>query len=119
MSAPVGARLAGRLSRRSGLPALANIARHSRAPTVIIAAALLAGCASAPREVVRRVEVPVREPCPALHLPPRPHMPRPPDLPPDATVEEIAAATVRATAASLEALTGYAAALETLLGPSE
>lgn len=93
-----------------------RIARCWRASALaIIAAALLAGCASAPRELVRRVEVPVRTPCPAPQLPPRPHLPRPPDLPPDATVEEIAAATVRAAAASLEALDGYAAALEALL----
>lgn len=114
MIAPVGARLAGRSPRRRGLPDLVNIARHSCAPTVIIAAALLAGCASTPREVVRRVEVPVAVPCPAPAAPPRPHLPLA-DLPQDATAADIA----RATAASLEALTGYAAALETLLGPSE
>ena len=76
----------------------------------IIAAALLAGCASAPME--RRVDVPVAVPCPTPQRPPRPHLPLS-DLPPDATAPDIA----RATAASLEALTGYVESLELLLRP--
>ena len=88
--------------------------RASHRGVLLIAAALLAGCASTPRETVRRVEVPVAVPCPAPAAPPRPHLPLA-DLPQDATAADIA----RATAASLEALTGYAVALETLLGPSE
>lgn len=75
----------------------------------IIPIALLTGCASAPQVVERRVEVPVAVPCPAPQRPPRPHLPLS-DLPPDATAPDIA----RATAASLEALTGYAASLELL-----
>ena len=78
----------------------------------IIAVALLAGCASAPREVIRRVEVPVAVPCPAPQRPPRPHLPLA-DMPQDATAADIA----RATAASLEALTGYSQSLELLLTP--
>jgi hypothetical protein len=93
-------------------------ARSSRATSIVLVAllavSLLAGCASAPREIVRRVEVQVPVPCPAPQRPPRPHLPLT-DMPQDATAADIA----RATAASLEALTGYAAALETLLGPSE
>jgi hypothetical protein len=85
-----------------------------RALTALIALALLAGCASAPREVIRRVEVPVAVPCPAPAAPPRPHLPLA-DLPQDATAADIA----RATAASLEALTGYVAALETLIASQE
>jgi hypothetical protein len=85
-----------------------------RALTALIALALLAGCASAPREVIRRVEVPVAVPCPAPTLPPRPHIPLA-DLPPDATDADIA----RATAASLEAFSGYVAALETLIASQE
>lgn len=81
-------------------------------PAALLAAALLAGCASAPREVVRRVEVPVAVPCPAPLLPPRPHLPLA-DLPADASAADIA----RATAASLEALTGYARAIETAAAP--
>ena len=76
---------------------------------LIAVAAVLAGCA-APRETIRRVEVPVAVPCPAPTLPPRPHLPLA-DLPPDATDADIA----RATAASLEAFFGYAQALETLI----
>ena len=75
-------------------------------------AVTLAGCATAPREIVRRVEVPVATPCPAPALPPRPHLPLA-DLPPDATAADIA----RATAASLEALAGYARAIETAVAP--
>jgi type IV pilus biogenesis protein CpaD/CtpE len=94
---------------------MSYIARCWRASALaIIAAALLAGCASTPREIVRRVEVPVAVPCPAQNAPPRPHLPLA-DLPQDATAAEIA----RATAASLEALTGYAAALEILLRQPE
>ena len=78
----------------------------------ILAAALLAGCASAPRETIRRVEVPVAVPCPTAQRPPRPHLPLA-DMPQDATAADIA----RATAASLEALTGYAQALEGLFAP--
>lgn len=85
-----------------------------RALSTLIAAALLAGCASAPREVVRRVEVHVPVPCPSPQPLPRPHLPLA-DLPPEPTAAEIA----RATAASLEALTGYAEALEALLGPPD
>lgn len=70
------------------------------------------GCVSTPREVVRRVEVPVAVPCPAPLLPPRPHLPLA-DLPADASAADIA----RATAASLEALTGYARAIETAVAP--
>ena len=77
-------------------------------------AALLAGCASAPNEVIRRVEVPVAAPCPSPQRPPRPHLPLA-DLPPDATAVDIA----RATAASLEALIGYASALEALIANPE
>lgn len=80
----------------------------------ILSAALLAGCASAPREVIRRVEVPVAIPCPPQQRPPRPHLALA-DLPTDATAADIA----RATAASLEALTGYAAALEALIDQPE
>lgn len=76
-------------------------------PAALLTAALLTGCATAPREVVRRVEVPVAVPCPAPTLPPRPHLPLT-DLPADATAADIA----RATAASLEALTGYVRAVE-------
>lgn len=76
-------------------------------PAALLAVALLTGCATTPREIVRRVEVPVATPCPAPVLPPRPHLPLA-DLPPDATEADIA----RATAASLEALTGYARAIE-------
>ncbi len=78
-----------------------------------LAATLLAGCASTPREVIRRVEVPVAVPCPAPQRPPRPHLPLI-DLPPDAGAADIA----RATAASLEALTGYAQVLEVLIAGS-
>ena len=78
----------------------------------ILAAALLAGCASPPREVIRRVEVPVAVPCPAPQRPPRPHLPLA-DMPQDAAAADIA----RAAAASLEALTGYAQALEGLFAP--
>lgn len=74
--------------------------------------ALLAGCATAPQVVERRVEVPVAVPCPAPQRPPRPHLPLA-DLPPDATAADIA----RATAASMEALTGYSESLELLLAP--
>lgn len=76
----------------------------------LIAAALLAGCASSPKVVERRVEVPVAVPCPTPQAPPRPHLPLA-DLQPDATAADIA----RSTAASLESLTGYAEALEGLL----
>ena len=82
-----------------------------RVLAALLAVALLSGCATTPREVVRRVEVPVAAPCPAPQAPPRPHLPLA-DLPQDATAADIA----RATAASLEALTGYAQALETLIG---
>lgn len=80
--------------------------------TVLLVTVLLTGCATTPREVVRRVEVPVATPCPAPVLPPRPHLPLA-DLPPDPTHADIA----RATAASLEALTGYARAIETAVAP--
>jgi hypothetical protein len=80
---------------------------------VVAAVLLLAGCAT-PRETIRRVEVPVAVPCPAPAAPPRPHLPLA-DLPQDATAADIA----RATAASLEALTGYVAALETLIASQE
>lgn len=82
-----------------------------RVLAALLAVALLSGCATTPREVVRRVEVPVAGPCPVPQAPPRPHLPLA-DLPQDATAADIA----RATAASLEALTGYATALEALIG---
>jgi type IV pilus biogenesis protein CpaD/CtpE len=85
-----------------------------RALTALIALALLAGCASTPRETVRRVPVPVAVPCPTPAAPPRPHLALA-DLPADATAADIA----RATAASLESLAGYAAALETLIANPE
>lgn len=75
--------------------------------TAAAMAALLAGCASTEQVRTVRVEVPVATPCPAPVLPPRPHLPLA-DLPPDTTPADIA----RATAASLEALTGYARAVE-------
>jgi hypothetical protein len=76
----------------------------------MIAAALLAGCAGSPQVVERRVEVQVDVPCPTPQAPPKPHLPLG-DMPQDATASDIA----RATAASLEALTGYTEALEELL----
>ncbi len=76
----------------------------------MIAAALLAGCASSPQVVERRVEVPVAVPCPTPQAQPRPHLPLS-ELPPDATAADVA----KATAASLESLTGYAESLERLL----
>ena len=99
---PVGARLCRAIAQRSCAPTLA-----------VTAVLLLAGCAT-PRETIRRVEVPVAVPCPAPTLPPRPHIPLA-DLPPDATDADI----VRATAASLEAFSGYVAALETLIASQE
>ena len=78
----------------------------------ILGFAILAGCASTPHEVIRRVEVPVAVPCPMPQRPPRPHLPLA-ALPPDASAADIA----RATAASMEALSGYAQALELLLTP--
>jgi hypothetical protein len=72
----------------------------------------LGGCATAPQKEVQRVEVPVAVPCPSPALPPRPHLPLS-DLPLDASAADIA----RATAASLQAVSGYAQALELLLAP--
>ena len=109
MNAPVGARLAGRSRSAAALlhrrPRLRLIA-----PCALL---LLTGCASTPRETVRRVEMPVAVPCPTPQRPPRPHLPLI-DLPPDAGAADIA----RATAASLEVLTGYAHALELLIEPA-
>lgn len=85
------------------------IARHA----ALLAAALLAGCATTPHEVVRRVEIPIATPCPAPTLPPRPHLPLA-DLPADASDADIA----RAAIASLHALTGYAAQIEALANPA-
>lgn len=80
---------------------------------IIATLALLAGCASTPPERVRtmRVEVPVAVPCTRPALPPRPVLPLA-ALPADASDADVA----RATLASLHAVTGYAAQIETLLG---
>jgi hypothetical protein len=68
--------------------------------------ALLTGCAAAPPAPLR-VEIPVAIPCPAPQPLPRPALPIA-DLAPDAADADV----LRAVVASLEALTGYAQALE-------
>lgn len=76
----------------------------TRYAAILIAALSAAGCATQPPQVVR---VPVAAECPAPALVPRPALPVA-DLTPDAAPD----AVVRAYAASLEALMGYAEALE-------
>ena len=84
--------------------------KHANKAGGVLIAALLAGCASgAPVPV--RVEVPVAVPCPAPQPLPRPVLPIA-DLAPDAPDADV----LRAVIASLEALTGYAQALERQLG---
>ena len=72
-------------------------------------ALLLAGCATTPRTVEIRVPVPAD--CPAPVVPARPVLPVG-ALAADAPPADVA----RAYAASVEALMGYAMALELLLG---
>ena len=80
--------------------------KHANKAGGVLIAALLAGCASgAPGPV--RVEIPVATPCPAPQPLPRPVLPIA-DLAPDAPDADV----LRAVIASLEALTGYANALE-------
>ena len=84
--------------------------KHANYAGGALLAALLAGCASgAPSPV--RIEVPVAVPCPAPQPLPRPVLPIA-DLAPDAPDADV----LRAVVASLEALTGYAQALERQLG---
>lgn len=74
-----------------------------------LAPLLLAGCASAPQPPVE-VRVPVPVPCPAPPDTVRPALPLAdltPDSPPDVVL--------RAYAASIEVLMGYAESVETLL----
>ena len=80
--------------------------KHANYAGGALLAALLAGCASGATGPVR-VEVPVAIPCPAPQPLPRPVLPIA-DLAPDASDADV----LRAVIASLEALTGYAHALE-------
>ncbi len=82
--------------------------------TILLAIALLGGCAAPPpRVVVQKVDVPVpvQTPCPAPSVPARPHLPIA-DLKPGAPP----AAVDRALVATVATLQGYAAQLEQLLG---
>ena len=80
--------------------------KHASKAGGVLIAALLAGCASGGPAPVR-VEIPVATPCPAPQPLPRPVLPIA-DLAPDAPDADV----LRAVIASLEALTGYAHALE-------
>ena len=80
--------------------------KHANKAGGVLIAALLAGCASGGPSPVR-VEIPVATPCPAPQPLPRPVLPIA-DLAPDAPDADV----LRAVIASLEAMTGYARALE-------
>lgn len=76
---------------------------------LLLSMVVLAGCAHAPARVIT-VQVPVAVPCPPPPPVARPHLPLA-DLPPKSPPADV----MRAYAASVEALTGYASELEALL----
>lgn len=73
---------------------------------VLTLCVLLAGCATVPKSV----EIPVAVPCPPPPEIVRPHLPIL-DLSPESPPDNV----IRAFAASIEVLAGYAAELETIL----